>query len=619
MVQRTELRVHAGATSSRRDDDRYRAMASTYSEFRGRRVDHADGGAPTHAASRVLDGDATVLPHEDTTYVDDTQLAYQALESQLITSSLTDPAKTPPRHRGSELEPDSPWPDDLDIASPERSDWIVSVHDQASVVPRVTLDALRPTKRPRRQTSREALPTPVFKPFRMPLKRAASDAATSFRPPQSNAAFPDPGSRTPPQPSVSQSSYLKTPNLVSPELRKDKSPFKHTLASPFNHIGAVKQPGREVSDGPGGSKLPDYRERTPQQRQYVPYVPLAEGSQVGLAFVGDHSGTQNHLHISQAAESDAQTTSELPTTYSLSDITSESSRGRKRLSQRSDSDPGPKITSQDSTEAPSVRRSNSEPIGLRQSPAKKEVPVKLRIQDVTAFKTIPATREDQTSTGQTRQRPILISPDHSLKTAVAPAVIKQSISQRSNTTVKPSGCKHSDNVDELRVTMQDLPFSIFPPSPPVSCSGFTTHVTRSLQWLVENSQISDHFQPVRVTRNVDLLERGYWLFRTDALPLELQVTTWQFLQKMIASGNAGWGIWCVRELGREDEGEAAVETVGTLGNLKIFCWGEVIKHIYLMLYVASKSKVRRLGLQWCDAEEKVVVQMRCAEERSRVA
>ena len=35
-----------------------------------------------------------------------------------------------------------------------------------------------------------------------------------------------------------------------------------------------------------------------------------------------------------------------------------------------------------------------------------------------------------------------------------------------------------------------------------------------------------------------------------------------------------------------------------------------MKHVYLMLYVASKSKVRKLGLKWEDAGGEVVVRMR---------
>jgi hypothetical protein len=51
--------------------------------------------------------------------------------------------------------------------------------------------------------------------------------------------------------------------------------------------------------------------------------------------------------------------------------------------------------------------------------------------------------------------------------------------------------------------------------------------------------------------------------------------------------------------------------------VRVFCWGEVVRHVYLMLYVASKSKVRKLGLKWIDAEGEVVVQMRGPDNDSR--
>ena len=68
---------------------------------------------------------------------------------------------------------------------------------------------------------------------------------------------------------------------------------------------------------------------------------------------------------------------------------------------------------------------------------------------------------------------------------------------------------------------------------------------------------------------------------------------------MIGPGRVGWGVWCTRE-------------ADTLV-VRVYCWGEVARHVYLMLYVASKSKVRKLGLNWVDADGEVVVQMRGAD------
>ena len=88
---------------------------------------------------------------------------------------------------------------------------------------------------------------------------------------------------------------------------------------------------------------------------------------------------------------------------------------------------------------------------------------------------------------------------------------------------------------------------------------------------------------------------------------------WQFIEKTIMSGNAGWGVWCSR--GDDDGGVAPKEAHAlhhSIGLVKVFCWGEVVKPIYLMLYVASKAKVRKLGVRWIDAENKTVVQMKQA-------
>ena len=44
-------------------------------------------------------------------------------------------------------------------------------------------------------------------------------------------------------------------------------------------------------------------------------------------------------------------------------------------------------------------------------------------------------------------------------------------------------------------------------------------------------------------------------------------------------------------------------------DLRVYCWGEVVEHIYYLLFVASRSKVKMAGLQWLDGAGEVVVQM----------
>ena len=90
-------------------------------------------------------------------------------------------------------------------------------------------------------------------------------------------------------------------------------------------------------------------------------------------------------------------------------------------------------------------------------------------------------------------------------------------------------------------------------------------------------------------------------------------------------GNGGWGLWAVREefdarrasqrstVGssedvHRDEGNGGGGRSG-LGAVKVFCWGEVVEHVFLLLYVASKSKIRKCGAEWRDGGEEVVIGM----------
>ena len=77
----------------------------------------------------------------------------------------------------------------------------------------------------------------------------------------------------------------------------------------------------------------------------------------------------------------------------------------------------------------------------------------------------------------------------------------------------------------------------------------------------------------------------------------------------VGRGKAGWGVWCAREVVGE-EGKGGVGEVW-----RVYCWGEVVREVYLLLYLASKRKVRGMGMRWVDAEGKEVVGMGWREGR----
>ncbi|KLJ09096.1 hypothetical protein EMPG_15478 [Blastomyces silverae] len=128
---------------------------------------------------------------------------------------------------------------------------------------------------------------------------------------------------------------------------------------------------------------------------------------------------------------------------------------------------------------------------------------------------------------------------------------------------------------------------------------------------------------------------------------------WDFLSKFIADdGRAGWGVWCICEphshpppscsmcsassslshsvidLTSPDPFQCSAEPGTQSGQeegrrglgggaddakhvtVKIYTWGEVAPHIYLLMYLASDRSVRKVpGVQWRDGAEEPVVFM----------
>ena len=113
---------------------------------------------------------------------------------------------------------------------------------------------------------------------------------------------------------------------------------------------------------------------------------------------------------------------------------------------------------------------------------------------------------------------------------------------------------------------------------------------------------------------------------------ELFSRFWGFLEDFIANeGRAGWGVWCVLEREERVFGSAADRDLvpdrgrdlllhhhptphpsnPDAGNfvLKVYTWGEIAPHVYLLLYLASERRIRGMGSQWRDASEGIVIQM----------
>lgn len=269
------------------------------------------------------------------------------------------------------------------------------------------------------------------------------------------------------------------------------------------------------------------------------------------------------------------TTSELPHSYSLEDV-SDGLHSRPHLSERSLSDPGPSPVKQSGIAAVAP-----------------QVP----------SQAVPSTRGQEQPLAAPSGLPVdhqaVLHTTEPVKGAVEAVV----------TTGLPL------KADILR---QELSTSIEPGGPVTSIESFSTHVTPTLQKLAMNSELSATFVPTVVERDLSVHERGYWEVQCPNWNSELQTSFWKTLETVVGTGKAGWGVWCTRgpeaplySQSSQQRSEPAEQAIGSsFGPIRVYCWGEIAKHIYLLLFIASNSKVRKLGLRWIDAQGLVVLQMR---------
>ncbi|KAK3722237.1 hypothetical protein LTR37_002670 [Vermiconidia calcicola] len=588
MVKKIELLVHAGAPSGRKDDDKYKAQAEAYLAFNGRVLDVPSSRAsPTDLPNKGQDdragnvflamdrGDTAVLKHAPTVYLDDTQLAYTALDSQLLTSSLALPLDSPPGFAGR-----------ASCRSPNSQQNFERGERRSES----------------RETASSAHKSSLSQDWAVKKRRGEDEAVQASNPGHYEPHAQDKaGDAHPP----SQSSYLRSPVL-------DRSSKKQKVNNINHHPTAVPA-------------LP-------------PYISLPENGRAGIAYVGEKPITSPEqaipatTHASQQSGGGDESTSELPTSYSLGDITSESSRARQGVSQRSVSDPGPLPASISPTAMRAVPTPNKVH-GIPKHAATQPAKDTHRAESST---NVPAHINDEVTTSKTekqandKQKGAPTHPDDQVTTS---KTVKQANGRQKGVSTglaapqaKPQQLSPIP-VERVRL-LSTLSTTIKPPGPAASLEKYTTHVTDALRHLVENPDISHSYKPVSVARELRPLERGYWLIDCSPWDLELQIHFWQSLAKFIGDGRMGWGVWCTREQeGCSQSGESRIDTENRvndgsrgnnggamqqlgIGNVKVFCWGEVVKHVFLLLYIASKSKVRKEGLQWIDAAEKVVVQMR---------
>lgn len=148
--------------------------------------------------------------------------------------------------------------------------------------------------------------------------------------------------------------------------------------------------------------------------------------------------------------------------------------------------------------------------------------------------------------------------------------------------------EHGYTYDSLELHAPDPPTSIME----VESASF---VTPGLERLAQDLNIPKRYRPKKKSRDLRPDERGYWLVDCSTWNTQLKRDAWAYLANYVGTGVAGWGIWCRRD--------------PDFRCLRVYCWGLVTAHIYLLLYLASQRRILYTSTSWIDSEGVPVVVM----------
>ncbi|KAI0383841.1 hypothetical protein F5Y04DRAFT_22472 [Hypomontagnella monticulosa] len=125
-------------------------------------------------------------------------------------------------------------------------------------------------------------------------------------------------------------------------------------------------------------------------------------------------------------------------------------------------------------------------------------------------------------------------------------------------------------------------------------------VTLGLERIAQDLDIPRRYKPREQQRELRDFERGYWHVDCSNWDAQLKRNAWAYLANYIGTGVAGWGVWCTRD--------------SEFTYIRVFCWGKVVPHIYLLLYLATQRKILYTGASWHDGESLPIIVMETRDQ-----
>jgi hypothetical protein len=138
--------------------------------------------------------------------------------------------------------------------------------------------------------------------------------------------------------------------------------------------------------------------------------------------------------------------------------------------------------------------------------------------------------------------------------------------------------------------------------------GAGVFMTETLQKVMSYPDLAQNYQPMKHIRDIQPSERGYWRIDTLTWTRQRQFDFWTFLNDLVSKGRAGMGTECFRNV--KDDGSDDNTALNHLGTVRVYCWGELIKHIWLLCHLGSGGALKNKQTTWISAVyEKPIVYM----------
>jgi hypothetical protein len=213
------------------------------------------------------------------------------------------------------------------------------------------------------------------------------------------------------------------------------------------------------------------------------------------------------------------------------------------------------------------------------------------------------------SNGQDNTKQTMPRPEGSTQLAMSPttneyqaSLAKLKATPRLSSPVRQASTEeqiivHTNDRSTGTLDFSTLPMDAYPPGPKVSTDRprkLPSQVTEHLAAL--KSQNSKQFNPSKKLGSPKPDDRGYWSITCSTWSIKSQHDFWTSLCEHVSSGRLGWGATLHRD----------TSSSHTLGQVRLYCWAEVIEHTWLLLWLCSNGEIVGSGPHWIDADGEVV-------------